>query len=91
MGLRYNYESNLSASEYSPGLWKESLLLKDFELYEIDVDRTLLRDKIEKRTKIMLKSGLIGMKLLGLRKPTPRAPNSSKSDRNQRDSVLFRL
>lgn len=57
---------------------KNKPILDDFELFEIETDKELLRKKIEKRTKIMLNLGLID-EVFDLEKRYTRAPNCMKS------------
>lgn len=53
-------------------------LIKDIEIYEINIDKEVLRDRIGKRTQIMLDDGLID-EVFYLENKYTRAPNPMKS------------
>ena len=57
---------------------KNEPILDNFELFEIETDKEVLRQRIEQRTKIMLKEGLID-EVFALEKKYTRAPNCMKS------------
>lgn len=71
------YSTNLIASEY---FQKEQRapVLKDIRLFEVDIDKDILRDRISQRTDIMLKNGLID-EVVALEKKYTRIPNPMKA------------
>jgi len=70
-------ESNITASEYYKQFCKEPLI-KSIDIFEIEVDRKTLREKIALRSKQMLKDGLID-EIFYLEKKYSREPNPMKA------------
>ena len=70
------------ASGVSPSEWFElnppKPIIKDLDIYNIDVDRDILRDRISKRTNKMLKLGLID-EVCFLEKKYTRIPHAMNS------------
>lgn len=82
---RYRIEKMLlinEASGLSPSEWfrqnPPKPIISDIEIYNIDVDREILRDRISKRTNKMLSLGLID-EVCRLEQKYTRAPNSMGS------------
>ncbi len=71
------YETGLGISQYFQNSDKEPIL-KEYQLYEIDTDKEILRERIRKRTELMLKNGLID-EVVWLEKTYTRTPNSMKA------------
>jgi len=71
------YETGLGISQYFQNSDKEPIL-KEYQLYEIDTDKEILRERIKKRTELMLKNGLID-EVVWLEKTYTRTPNSMKA------------
>ena len=70
-------QSGLGASKYFI-LNKQKPLIQNIEIFEIDTPKELLKQRIELRTKEMLKNGLID-EVVYLEKSYTRVPNSMKS------------
>lgn len=71
------FESGLSASAYFAKNQKEPVL-KDIPLYDIMIDRATLRERISKRTTIMIEQGAID-EVFGLEKKYTRLPSPMKA------------
>jgi tRNA dimethylallyltransferase len=71
------FETGLSSSDYFTKNQKEPII-KDIEIFDILIDRTLLRERISKRTTTMIKSGLID-EVFSLEKRYTRLPTPMKS------------
>jgi tRNA dimethylallyltransferase len=71
------FETKLTPSEFFIQN-KPEPIIKKINIYEIDTDVDVLRDRIKKRTKIMLHSGLID-EVISLEKEFTRAPNCMNS------------
>jgi tRNA dimethylallyltransferase len=71
------FESGKVASEYFKE-FKRDPVLKDVEIFEIDVDRESLRERISLRTSKMLESGLVD-EVAYLEKRYTRAPNPMRA------------
>ncbi|MBE0491593.1 MAG: tRNA (adenosine(37)-N6)-dimethylallyltransferase MiaA [Sulfurospirillum sp.] len=69
--------TNLIASEYFQNEKKEPIL-KDVELFEVDVEKPILTNRITQRTKKMLQGGLID-EVVFLEKTYTREPNAMKA------------
>lgn len=69
--------TNLIASEYFQNEKKEPVL-HDIALFEVDMDRTLLKTRIAQRTSIMIKKGLID-EVVALEKSYTREPNAMRA------------
>ncbi len=69
--------TNLIASEYFQNEQKNPIL-KDIELFEVAIDKEILRDKIAQRTSLMLQNGLID-EVVFLEKKYTREPNAMKA------------
>ncbi len=75
------YEIYLSTNEIATKFFKSSgkePLIKNIDIFEIEVDREHLRDKIAKRTKQMIKNGLIE-EIFELERKYTRAPSPMKA------------
>jgi tRNA dimethylallyltransferase len=70
-------ESKMSATHYFQQHQKEGVL-KDIPIFDIMIDRELLRDRISKRTSIMIKQGVID-EVFALEKKYTRLPNPMKA------------
>ncbi len=70
-------ESGLIASEYFAKNQKEAIL-KDIPVYDIMIDRELLRERISQRTSIMIEQGAID-EVFRLEKKYTRAPSPMKA------------
>ena len=75
--LEIYYASGLGSSEYFLYNTKEPLI-KNIEIFEIDLDKELLRQRIALRTNIMLKNGLID-EVVFLERTYTRKPNPMSS------------
>jgi len=75
--LEIYYQSNIVPSEFFK-LHKKEPIIDNLELYEISIDKEVLRKRIELRTQIMLDSGLID-EVFFLENKYTRAPNPMKS------------
>ena len=71
------FETNLTPSEYFL-LNKPNPLTVDLPIFEIQTESEILRERIKKRTKIMLKDGLID-EVISLDQEYTRAPNCMNS------------
>ena len=71
------FESGLSSSIYFKSNHKEAVL-KDIPIYDIMIDRDLLRERISQRTAIMIKQGAID-EVFALEKKYSRTPNPMKA------------
>ncbi len=71
------FESGMGVSRYFENSNKIPLL-KEYELYEIETDRDLLRERIELRTRKMIRSGLID-EVAWLERNYTREPNCMKA------------
>ncbi len=71
------FESELVASEYFNKNQKEAIL-KDLPIYDILIDRELLRERISRRTTIMIEQGAID-EAFALEKKYTRLPNPMKA------------
>ena len=71
------FESGLHASEYFAKNQKEPVL-KDIPLYDIMIDRELLRERISQRTTIMIKQGAID-EVFALEKKYTRSPSPMRA------------
>ena len=70
-------QSGLGASEYFK-LYKQEPLIKDIEIFEIEIQKEMLKQRINLRTEEMIKNGLID-EVVYLEKTYTRAPNSMRS------------
>jgi len=75
--LEIYFETNTIPSEFFKQNQKEPII-KDLELYEIEVDKELLKQRISQRTQIMLDDGLID-EVFFLENKYTRAPNPMKA------------
>jgi len=75
--LEIYFQSNIIPSEFFK-LHKKEPIIDNLELYEISIDKEVLRKRIELRTQIMLDSGLID-EVFFLENKYTRAPNPMKS------------
>ncbi len=82
---RYRVEKALliyEASQMSPTKWFQQnppkAIIEDLDIFSIDVDRDILRDRISKRTANMFKMGLVD-EVCKLEKKYTRLPNAMKS------------
>ena len=75
--LEIYFQSNIVPSEFFK-LHKKEPIIDNLELYEISIDKEVLRKRIELRTQIMLDSGLID-EVFFLENKYTRAPNPMKS------------
>ena len=75
--LEIYFATNIIPSEFFKQNQKEPVI-KDLELYEIEVDKEILKDRISKRTQIMLDDGLID-EVFFLENKYTRAPNPMKA------------
>lgn len=69
--------TNLIASEYFQNE-KRDPIIKGIEIFEVDIEKERLREKIEKRTTCMIKNGLID-EVVFLEKKYTRVPNPMKA------------
>ena len=76
--LNLYFETNLTPTEYFDANPPKAIIRDTLPIYEIEVDREVLRERIKKRTEIMLQSGLID-EVLYLEKTYTRQPNCMKS------------
>ena len=76
--LNLYFETKLTPSEYFKANPPIPTINDNLEIYEIEVDREVLRERIKKRTEIMIKSGLIE-EVIYLEKKYMRTPNCMKS------------
>jgi tRNA dimethylallyltransferase len=73
------FQTKLTPSEYFMTNKPEPLIKTDsFKIFEIETDVNILRERISKRTQIMLKDGLID-EVISLEKKYTRAPHSMNS------------
>ncbi|PID47433.1 MAG: tRNA (adenosine(37)-N6)-dimethylallyltransferase MiaA [Proteobacteria bacterium] len=70
--LEIHYETGLIPSSYLKQTQKEPII-KDIPIYNLQIDRDILRGRIEKRTDIMINSGLVD-EVVGLEKKYGRLP-----------------
>jgi len=75
--LEIYFETNTIPSKFFEQHQKESII-QDIELYEIEVEKELLRERISKRTQMMLDDGLID-EVFYLENKYTRAPNPMKA------------
>ncbi len=75
--LEIYIQSGVSVTEYFKKE-KQEAIAKNIEIYEIETPKELLKQRIDTRTKEMLKNGLID-EVIYLEKHYTRAPNSMKS------------
>jgi len=76
--LNLYFETKLTASEYFLNNPPIPTIIDNLPIYEIEVDREILRERIQKRTNIMIKSGLID-EVIYLERNYTRKPNCMKS------------
>jgi len=76
--LNLYFETNLTPTEYFKAHPPEATISDDLPIYEIEVERELLRQRINKRTLTMIKCGLID-EVFYLEKNYTRQPNCMKS------------
>jgi len=76
--LNLYFETNLTPTAYFEANPPKATITDALPIYEIDVERTLLRERIVKRTQKMIKSGLID-EVFYLEKKYTRAANAMKS------------
>jgi tRNA dimethylallyltransferase len=73
------FETNLTPSEYFLQNQPKPLINKEnIDIFEITTDIDILRERIKKRTKIMIQDGIID-EVISLEKHYTRAPNAMKS------------
>ncbi len=70
-------QSGLGASEYFK-LYKQEPLIKNMEIFEIEMQKDILKQRINLRTEEMIRNGLID-EVVYLEKTYTRAPNSMRS------------
>ena len=75
--LEIYFQTGIIPSQFFEQNQREPLI-KDIELYEISIDKDILRDRITKRTQIMLDDGLID-EIFHLENLYTRKPNPMKS------------
>lgn len=75
--LEIYLSTGMSATEYFLSAPKKPLI-KDIDIYEIDFDRDFLRERIKRRTSLMVQSGLID-EVVYLEKKYTRNPNAMSS------------
>ncbi len=71
------YESGLSATDYFAKN-SQNPLIKEIPIFDIMIDREILRSRIDKRTAIMIESGLID-EVFALERAYTRAPSAMKA------------
>ena len=71
------HETGVGVSRYFQNSNREPVL-KEYQLYEIDTDKEVLKERIRKRTELMLKNGLID-EVVWLEKTYTRTPNAMKA------------
>jgi len=76
--LNLYFETKLTPSEYFKAHPPLPTITHDLPIYEIDIDREVLRGRIKKRTDIMLEQGIIE-EVCYLEKKYTRKPNCMKS------------
>lgn len=76
--LNLYFETSLSPSEYFQANPAKPIITTDLPIYEIEVNREVLRERIRKRTKKMIDDGLID-EVFYLEKNYTRQPNAMKS------------
>jgi tRNA dimethylallyltransferase len=76
--LNLYFETEMTPTEYFKANPAQSIIDKNLPIYEITVDREILRKRITRRTTQMLKAGLID-EAFYLEKNYTRKPNSMKS------------
>ncbi len=72
------FETGLTATEYFLQFPPRPTIKSDLPVYQIEIDRQLLRERIALRTELMLKEGLID-EICYLEKKYTRAPNCMKA------------
>ena len=72
--LNLYFQTKQTPSQYFLNNPPKAIISDELPIYEIEVDRETLRERIKKRTRQMLKSGLIG-EVLFLEKKYTRQPN----------------
>jgi tRNA dimethylallyltransferase len=75
--LEIYFETGIIPSQFFEQNQREPII-KEIELYEISMDKEVLRDRIKQRTQIMLNDGLID-EVFYLEKKYTRAPNPMKA------------
>ena len=76
--LNLYFQTSLTPTEYFKANPAEPTINNELPIYEIDVERELLRTRIQKRTNIMVQEGLID-EVFYLEKTYTRQPNCMKS------------
>ncbi|MBL0686717.1 MAG: tRNA (adenosine(37)-N6)-dimethylallyltransferase MiaA [Sulfurospirillum sp.] len=75
--LEIYFQTGITPSQFFK-LNQKKPIVKNLKLYEIDIDKQILRDRISKRTTIMLENGLID-EVFYLEKRYTRTPNPMRS------------
>ena len=76
--LNLYFQTKLTPNQYFKANPPMPTITDNLAIYEIEVDRTILRERIQKRTDIMLEQGLID-EVVYLEKKYTRKPNCMKS------------
>ena len=76
--LNLFFQTNLTPTEYFKANPPQATITEKLPIYEIEVNREILRKRIELRTKKMIKEGLID-EIFHLEKTYTREPNSMKA------------